>query len=319
MKESKENSKIEFIELCPLCKSRKKERVYKKVFDYVFKSSQEYWTYYKCGSCKSIYAGKRIKEPFIHLAYNSYYTHKNSNKRNNSLINSLKNLFRNFHISNKFSTVLNKVFFYCYPFYRIIEFKKKGTVLDVGCGTGELILKLKNHGLETLGLEIDPKACETAIKNNLDIINGSFEDLEKVNKEFDFVISSHVIEHVYNPDNFFKTIFLKTKKGGKIFLTLPCTESILLKIFQSRWRGLEAPRHLIIPSSQWFMNLERTYNCEIKISYSPLCTIWGSLLSYSFIPITLAALIGKTFQIITKIKPLTYLTKDFLHVEITKK
>ena len=318
MKHLKENTNIEFIDLCPLCKSRKKEKVYKKVYDYIFKSSPEYWTYYKCGSCKSIYAGKRIKEKFIHSAYNSYYTHTTSSKRNNSLINNLKKLFENLHISKKFSNVLNKVFFYSYPFYRILEFKK-GSVLDVGCGAGELLLKLKKEGLETLGLEMDPKACETAIKSNLDVINGSFMDLEKLNKKFDFVVSSHVIEHVYNPDYFFKTIFSKTKIGGKIFLSLPCTESILLKIFHSRWRGLEAPRHLIIPSSKWFINLKKTYNCEIKISYSPLCTIWGSLLSYNFIPITVAALIGKTLQIITKLKPLTYLTKDLIHVEITKK
>ena len=314
----KKNLNIELINFCPLCKSNKKEIIYRKVFDYVFKSSNNYWTYYKCGSCKSIYAKERIKKEYIHLAYKSYYTHENSNKRNNSLINTLKNLCLDFHIGDNLSTILNKIFFYSYPFYRIIELKK-GSVFDVGCGTGELLVKLKNKGLETLGLEIDPKACDTARKNNLEVINGSFQDIENLNKEFDYIISSHVIEHVYDPDYFFKTIFSKTKVGGKIFLSLPCTESILLKVFKSRWRGLEAPRHLIIPSSKWFLNLQKTYNCQIKISYSPLCTVWGSLLSYSFIPVTVAALVGKTLQVITKIRPLANLTKDFLHVEITKK
>ena len=69
-----------------------------------------------------------------------------------------------------------------------------------------LILKLKNQGLETLGLEIDPKACETAIKNNLDIMNGSFQDLEKVNNmnlgQTELTAKEFQLRQILHPDLF---------------------------------------------------------------------------------------------------------------------
>ena len=81
----------------------------------------------------------------------------------------------------------------------------KGTVLDVGCGTGEHVLLLAERGYDVMGIDGSPRAIEKALsKARQRRLDPRFEvadalDLAALNRSFDTVIDSGLF-HVF-PDN----------------------------------------------------------------------------------------------------------------------
>src|SRR5262249_14623991 len=73
----------------------------------------------------------------------------------------------------------------------------RGRVLDVGCGNGELLTRLKNFGWEVAGMEPDPTAASLARMHFGIDVRGRMEDFEDAS--FDVITLSHVIEHLPSP------------------------------------------------------------------------------------------------------------------------
>ncbi len=77
-------------------------------------------------------------------------------------------------------------------------------VLDVGCGTGRLLLQLASKCKEAVGLELSSRNVKTAEKNrvkfgieNVRFLNESLEDFNKRGEgKFDFAITTYVIHEV---------------------------------------------------------------------------------------------------------------------------
>jgi ubiquinone/menaquinone biosynthesis C-methylase UbiE len=113
--------------------------------------------------------------------------------------------------------------YYIEKFKRLNVFNKGNSLLDVGCGSGELALLLKEEfGIEPSGVEINKVALEQAKKRGL---NAKYADLEKKwpykNNTFNSVIGVEIIEHMVNPDHFLREAKRVLKQEGKLILTTP--------------------------------------------------------------------------------------------------
>lgn len=101
----------------------------------------------------------------------------------------------------------------------LIENNRK--VLDIGCGTGDLMKSLKNNRIaDVRGLEIKGEFVRKALASGLVVIQGDAEkDLSQFSgQSFDYVILSQTLQAMYNP----KKILLEMLRiGGKVIVSFP--------------------------------------------------------------------------------------------------
>jgi 2-polyprenyl-3-methyl-5-hydroxy-6-metoxy-1,4-benzoquinol methylase len=76
-------------------------------------------------------------------------------------------------------------------------FKGKGSVLDLGCGRGTFLELFSRDGGEAYGIDCDPEKIEICLRRGLKTeCSGVFEFLEKSDRQFDGIFTSHLIEHL---------------------------------------------------------------------------------------------------------------------------
>ena len=71
----------------------------------------------------------------------------------------------------------------------------RGTLLDVGCGRGEMLAIAKNHGFEPAGLEASEKMADGKL-----VHYGTAQDIPFKDNAFDVVTMFDVIEHIPEAD-----------------------------------------------------------------------------------------------------------------------
>tara|TARA_B110000014_G_C20126860_1_gene601340 strand:- start:9644 stop:10213 length:570 start_codon:yes stop_codon:yes gene_type:complete len=97
----------------------------------------------------------------------------------------------------------------------------RSSVLDLGCGEGELLEELSNSlAIKGYGIEIGNKNIEACLKKGLNIIQQDIDDgLENIGtKSFETVILSETIHVLKKPDQALKEI---TRIGKNSIVTIP--------------------------------------------------------------------------------------------------
>ena len=114
----------------------------------------------------------------------------------------------------------------------------RSSVLDLGCGEGELLEELSNSlAIKGYGIEIGNKNIEACLKKGLNIIQQDIDDgLENIGtKSFETVILSETIHVLKKPDQALKEITTKLRalptpiigrlQNDSLWLDLRCLEN----------------------------------------------------------------------------------------------
>jgi SAM-dependent methyltransferase len=279
--------------VCPYCGAAGRALVYRDVQDWSFRCAPGKWDYWTCARCEALYLDPRPTKESIGRAYTSYYTHGASGIGRFLAIG--KTLIRNlcyfawYGITLQPRLAMPKFMFPTLAVFRPYIAKPsfivrklntfpKGRIVDVGCGNGMFLDFAKQLGWHTLGIELDPVAVEVARASGHEVIHGTYEACSVLEQQFDCVICSHVLEHVHAPLDLLVTIFRALRTGGSLLLTLPNASSIVRQVVQENWRGLEAPRHLAIPSFDGLLDAVKSAGFEVEASFvSRLETLDASL------------------------------------------
>jgi len=99
--------------------------------------------------------------------------------------------------------------------------KEGSTVLDLGCGEGDLLHLLKSEkGVCGTGIDCDESKIARCIERGLSVLQGDInEEIEDYpDKSFDYVIVSQTLQQVYRPDALIGSLL---RIGRKVIVSFP--------------------------------------------------------------------------------------------------
>lgn len=118
------------------------------------------------------------------------------------------------------------------------------SLLDVGSGGGDFMLRMRDLGWSVTGVETDPIAVERARTRGLDVHQGDLDDAELPESSFDAITMSHVIEHIHEPRSLLDRCRMLLKPAGTLVILTPNSASWGHRHFGRDWLGLDPPRHI---------------------------------------------------------------------------
>ena len=135
-------------------------------------------------------------------------------------------------------------------------------ILEVGCGKGELLIKLRRAGFEKL-LGIDAFIEKDIIcDKNLKIIKRDFSQFDVL--KFDWIMFHHSFEHLKDPVETFKRINMLLNPTGNVLIRIPIIDSYAWEYYKTNWIQLDPPRHYFIHSIKSIEFLANKFNLKIK-------------------------------------------------------
>ena len=198
----------EDIEICPVCKSEKRE----------FFLTRMGLDIYRCTTCTHRYLNPRIKFDEVIKIYSDDSTAANIYK--SSIQKGIDNI--------KYGYGLKLI--------EQLSIFPKNKIMDLGCGTG-LFLKIAqdNGWKECIGIDANSNYSDCYIedgKPGLKYINTTFEslDVQKVGKDYDCISLWNVLEHLYDLNKIVSSMYNILKKDGLVFIMVPNVESLITRL-----------------------------------------------------------------------------------------
>jgi len=117
-----------------------------------------------------------------------------------------------------------------------------GRWLDVGCGSGYLLMQVIKAGFTPAGIEPGGWAQIAAAERKLPIVQG-FLGPDTFTQPFDVVSATDVLEHVASPVAFLRMLSQQISPGGRIVITIPYAQSLEARLKGERWNMIDPPTH----------------------------------------------------------------------------
>lgn len=212
---------------CPVCSSSNISKIGEAKDHTVSGEVFEIW---KCAVCTVRFTQAVPVAEAIGKYYQSesYISHSNTRK---GLMNRMYQAVRDFTIGQKRGWIEKATGW------------KSGTLLDIGCGTGEFLKGMADAGWQVQGLEPDAGARGQAVSKGLDV--GSSEKLFDLPKaSFQVITMWHVLEHVHDLHEYLEQIRALLAPGGWLLIAVPNPESTDAVAYGFDWAAWDVPRHL---------------------------------------------------------------------------
>jgi len=147
-------------------------------------------------------------------------------------------------------------------------------ILDVGCGNGGLLTKLYKMGFINL-TGIDPFINEGHDYGTIKIFKKDIFDLQE---KYDVIMMHHALEHMPEPLRALQKAHSLLNDNKYLLVRIPVMGNYGWNKYKTYWAGLDAPRHLFIPSEKGMRLLAEKAGFElVKLEYDTVdYLIWCS-------------------------------------------
>ena len=149
-------------------------------------------------------------------------------------------------------------------FRRILPYTEGARILDVGCGSGDYLLFMRNLGWDAWGVEIEAGVCEMLQQRGVQMHQGELQEARFPDGFFDWVTMNHSLEHVPNPRGVILEVARILKPGGSVFVGVPNIDSVQRRVFGRYWYFLGAPLHLCEFSTETLRKLLELAELEVE-------------------------------------------------------
>ncbi len=148
-------------------------------------------------------------------------------------------------------------------------------VLDVGCGSGNLLKALREAGFKRLA-GIDPLIeADIRYKGDLEIKK---QDIHRAEGSYDLIMFHHSFEHVSDPYETLRSAEALLAPEGHCLVRLPTVSSFAWRHYGVNWVQLDAPRHFYLHSIDSMKILAERAGLQVRdiIYDSTSFQFWGS-------------------------------------------
>jgi 2-polyprenyl-3-methyl-5-hydroxy-6-metoxy-1,4-benzoquinol methylase len=102
------------------------------------------------------------------------------------------------------------------------KFKKKKTILDIGCGWCQSLIYFKKKGYDCYGFDPSKEAVEYGVKNKINVKHAGIDEIKIFgNKKFNIVTLLNVLEHLIDPVEALSKIKNILNKKGLLVIDVP--------------------------------------------------------------------------------------------------
>ncbi|HJV20858.1 MAG TPA: class I SAM-dependent methyltransferase [Sediminibacterium sp.] len=178
--------------------------------------------------------------------------------------------------------------------FTIINYKKGGRFLDVGCGLGAGLLYVNRPEFELYATELDADALLFVNQNieNVRTFKGELINANYPDNFFDYVYCNHLIEHVLDPVAYIKEMYRILKKDGVLYIGTPDRSCNLYRLYRTyKFATFSVPQivdgieHTFIFSKRNLANLTQKEGFKIKLHrsiplHASLNSIFGSKMNF---------------------------------------
>ncbi len=147
--------------------------------------------------------------------------------------------------------------------------RAKASFMDVGCGMGGYLMGARKLGMDVLGFEPSESHSTVARQRlGLPVITDYFSAAKVGARKFDFIMLSHVIEHIYEPATFVHELLSVLRPGGVLLIITPNTRSYIAQLAGRAWPMLKPVDHVSLISSRAYAHFALPPGVSVHHEYS---------------------------------------------------
>ena len=232
--------------------------------------SKETFELWKCGECEFVFTQDPPTEVSCGPYYDSevYISHSDTK---DSLRDKLYHRARDYMLERKWRII-----------QKHSDRKAKGSLLDVGAGTGYFLNHIQSKGWDVKGIEISDKA-RAFCKAHFGIETYPTPELFKLSDRYDVISLWHVLEHLYDFHKYITQFKALLKDDGLLIIAVPNHSSSDAEKYGSDWAAYDVPRHLWHFTPSDFEMITKKHGLKLIAKHAmPLDAFYVSMLSEQY-------------------------------------
>jgi SAM-dependent methyltransferase len=151
---------------------------------------------------------------------------------------------------------------------RAVDLRAGDEVLDVGCGAGTFLLKVRSlWNVKVAGVDFIDLSRLPGFEH-IEFHHGLFYDMDIGRRRFKLVTMWHFLEHDYDPARSLQQAREALKMDGRLVIEVPRLDSVSYGLYRERWPGLQAPQHTVLFSKETLLRQVSRAGLEV-VDYLP--------------------------------------------------